>query len=143
MVEVLKMKRIISIYIISAFVLTAFTGCGKFREIMNKQQSHDLLTKVRKDHEGMDWGDFNQDKRWIEQSGENYMFDIEDKCYKTAQQEIDSINQKWIEYYYMKDPDVSLEQRNEMCEHILKIVEKAQIPEELLVKSMRAFLKSS
>jgi len=137
------MKRIISIYIISAFVLTAFTGCGKFREIMNKQQSHGLLTKVRKDHEGMNWGEFNQDKRWIEQSGENYMVDIEDKCYKAAQQEIDSINQKWIEYYYMKDPDVSLEQRNEMCEHILKIVEEAQIPEELLVKSMRAFLKSS
>ncbi len=110
---------------------------------MNKQQSHGLLTKVRKDHEGMNWGEFNQDKRWIEQSGENYMVDIEDKCYKAAQQEIDSINQKWIEYYYMKDPDVSLEQRNEMCEHILKIVEKAQIPEELLVKSMRAFLKSS
>ncbi len=110
---------------------------------MNKQQSHGLLTKVRKDHEGMSWREFNQDKGEIKQSGENYRFYIKDKCYKAAQQEIDSINQKWIEYYYMKDPDVSLEQRNEMCEHILKIVEEAQIPEELLVKSMRDLLESS
>jgi hypothetical protein len=121
----------------------SFVGCGKFRETINKQHPHDLLTKVRKDHEGMDWGEFNQDKGEIEQSSGNYRFYIENKFYNAAKQEIYSVNRKWIEYYYMKNPDVSLKQKKEMCKHILKVVKKYEIPKELFVKSMRDLLESS
>jgi hypothetical protein len=97
------MKRIISIYIIFAFILMSFVGCGKFREIMNKwcnkpetKQEQTLYSNgvlsSAESAEIQEW--IGQEEREIEEAASDYQFYKRHKCDNAVQRSIYQINKK-------------------------------------------------